>query len=101
MKNKEKKEYNISFRCKESDYIYIKNHAQKRNTTISEYLLENHVPSQSRKKISKQYIGNIVLLTQVVNDITGQIQQSSDSQNEDMLLLVQSLNKEVKKIWEI
>lgn len=100
MKNKEKKAYNISFRCKESDYVYIKNQAQKRNITISEYLLENHVPSQSRKKISKRYIGNIVLLTQIVNDVTDQI-QSSDSQNEDMLLLVQSLNNEVEKLWEI
>ena len=99
MRKKHPKEYTISARCTQEEYARIHSMAQKRDQSISEYLLDSKVQWRSGRKKIKHDIPILVDLQESANELTSYL---TEHPNTDPLLIknITRIIEGVPMLWE-
>ena len=99
--NKNTKDKRISLRLTASEYKQIRRKAEKSNTTISEYILENLDTGASRKRRSSKkervLLKELVDLQQIINDMHP---ESPYKERPNSYEILERLGEVNKKLWD-
>ena len=102
--NNGKKTQKISIRCSTEERELIVKEAKKANKSISDYLLDTHVPGRVSKKELKarerEKITKIITVQQAINTMDRYLTENPNGCDHEFRKLFESLKKKGNLLWE-